>query len=132
MSIQKTSFPLLFDPDDLQHTHRGVTWGIKCWQPDFAGGSQVVYACVKKPGGWDSVETLDDGFDIHLNRDHGGDAMRWLTERLLPKLNAWLAVTFPAGAGEPAPDLKPFEMAHKMIGGLRIRPGTDGTLKAEV
>lgn len=137
MSIQRTGWPLVLDADDFQRIDRGVKWGIKF---HHAAGSdmQSVHIVWTIPGSAAKVETIDDGFDIHVFNDHGGDVIRWIKERLLPRLNAWLAKTFPANAtNTPAPPpvddgADKFSAAWVAVGRLQITQAPDGTLKASL
>lgn len=132
MSIQRTSFPLILDANDFQRTDRGIKWGIKCHEIPAFG--QAVYVVFPGADGSTRQEPLDDAFDIHVFNDHGGDVRRWFKERLIPKLNAWLAKTFPAIATDtdwqPVIVPGPLEQAHALIGQLVITQAADGTLKA--
>ncbi|MFN7883720.1 MAG: hypothetical protein ACK5PF_12005, partial [bacterium] len=56
-------------------------------------------------------------------------------ERLIPKLNAWLAKVFPPKAADddgftPVIGAGPLEEAHALIGKIVITVASDGTLKA--
>lgn len=132
MSIQRTGFPLVLDPNDFKRTDRGMTWGIKLHE--IASFGQMVYLVTTGLDGGQHVEPLDDQFDIRVTRDYGGDVRRWLTEFLLPKLNAWLGKTFPPQATDefvpPAIDATKFQQAHQLIGSILITVAPDGTLKA--
>lgn len=131
MSIQKTPFPLVLDANDFQRTDRGVKWGIK-FHEVVGMGAQAVHVVWSTAGGPQSVSTLDDSFDLRILRDYGGNVNRWLTEYLLPKLNAWLAKTFPPVAVDFVPvfDGSDFEKAFAAIGQIKITQAADGTLKA--
>jgi hypothetical protein len=133
MSIQRTAFPLILDANDFQRIDRGMKWGIKCHEiPAFGQAVYVVYTGID---GSQKQEALDDAFDIHVFSDHGGDVRRWLKERLIPKLNAWLAKVFPPKAADddgftPVIGAGPLEEAHALIGKIVITVASDGTLKA--
>jgi hypothetical protein len=133
MSIQRTGFPLILDANDFQRVDRGMRWGIKCHEIPAFG--QAVYLVYQGTDGSQKQEALDDAFDIHVFNDHGGDVLRWLKERLIPRLNAWLAKVFPPkAAGDdsfvPVIDAGPLEQAHALIGKIVITQAADGTLKA--
>jgi hypothetical protein len=133
MSIQKSAFPLVLDANDFQRTDRGVKWGIKCHEV-VGMGAQAVHLVWVPVGGSQTVETLDDSFDLRILRDYGGNVTRWLTEYLLPKLNAWLAKTFPpvADGFVPVFDGSDFEKAFTAIGQIKVIQAADGTLKASI
>ncbi len=133
MSIQKTGFPLVLDANDFQRIDRGVLWGIKCHEV-VGMGAQTVHLVYTPQGGSQKVETLDDSFDLRINRDYGGDVVRWLTEYILPKLNAWLVKTFPPvdDSWTPVIDSSDFEAAFAAIGRLKVTKAADGTLKASL
>lgn len=135
MSIQKSAWPLVLEANDFQRIDRGIKWGIKFHE--IVGFGQSVHLVYDNPiDGTQKVETLDDAFDIHVLQDHGGDVLRWLKERVLPKLNAWLAKMFPPKAADepwvPTVDATKFEEAWLAVGKLKITQAADGTLKAGV
>ena len=133
MSIQKTAFPLVLDSNDFQRLDRGVLWGIKLHEVTGMG-AQTVHLVYTPPGQSQKVETLDDSFDLRINRDFGGDVTRWLSDYILPKLNEWLAKTFPPvdDGFVPVFDSTDFEAAFAAIGRLKVTKAADGTLKASL
>lgn len=135
MSIQRTAWPLVLDANDFQRTDRGVKWGIK-FHEVTGMGAQTVHLVYTPAGGSQVVETLDDSFDLRINRDFGGNVIRWLTEYILPKLNAWLAKTFPPkAAGDdwtPVIDSSKLDEAFAAVGRIKITQAADGTLSASL
>jgi hypothetical protein len=136
MSIQRSPFPLVLDANDFQRTDRGVKWGIKFHE--IIGFGQAVYLVYPSSvDGTQKVETLDDAFDIHILQDHGGDVLNWIKNRIIPKLNAWLAKMFPPissdGEWTPAPpDATKFEEAWLAVAKIKFTTAADGTIKASV
>lgn len=127
MSIQSTGFPLVLQPNDFQRIDFGVKWGIKCQR--IAGFGEIVYVTWFDKYGTQFQETLDDAFDIHV-LEYEGDVIDWLKKYLLPRLNAWLAKTFKAGAVVEPDGL--FEQAHNAINSIKITVNADGTLTASL
>lgn len=137
MSIQTTAWPLVLEANDFQRIDRGIKWGIK-FHEAVGAGIQSVHIVWTLPGSPAKVETIDDGFDIHILQDHGGDVLDWIRKRLLPRLNAWLAKVFPANAtNTPAPPpvdegADKFTAAWAAVGRLQINQAPDGTLTASL
>lgn len=131
MSIQSTGFPLVLDANDFQRTDRGVKWGIKFHEiPQFG---QFIYVVYTTPEGIQKQESLEDSFDIVIETTYGGDVVRWLKERLIPRINTWLAKMFPKTGGVAAPTLTKFEQAFVETNRLlKITVNADGTIVASV
>jgi hypothetical protein len=93
--------------EDFVRTDRGITWGIKV--TDFGDILKVVSVCVREPGGtWTltgryapGLMMLDDGFDMHIPQHES--VIHWVRERIVPRLNLWLAAVFPPTDGHAPP-----------------------------
>jgi hypothetical protein len=135
MSIQRTAFPLVLDANDFQRIDRGMKWGIKLHET-ISMGVQSVHLVYVGVDGSQKVETLEDAFDLRINREFGGDVLKWLRDKILPKLNDWLTKTFPPTAIDdgftPVIDATDFEAAFAAISKIKITVNADGTLKASV
>lgn len=133
MGIQYKAFPLVMDADDFQRTDRQIKWGIKFHEVSGMG-AQTVHLVYTPVGGPQKNEVLDDQFDLRIHRDYGGDVTRWLKEFILPKINAWLAKTFPALDTGFVPDIpeSKIEEAFALVKLLKITVAADGTLKASL
>lgn len=137
MTVQNTMGPIIMGPNDFSRVDRGITWGIKCRD---IGGTQVVIVVAKQSdGSWvldPTMEShLDDSFDLRSSAP-GFNINNWLTEVLIPKLNAWLAKKFaPYTGGEvPPPQAASlFEEADLAINQLlRITVQPDNTIVASI
>lgn len=131
MTVKTAVGAPVFGPADFQRTDRGITWGIKV--TDLPGLTNVGVFLLKN-GVWVFGGTVEAHLDDDLPSSVagvGGSMTRWFNEILLPALNKWLKVTFPAIAGGVKPPvLTPAEQADKLIGALQIVTNADGTLTA--
>ena len=137
MTVRTHGYPT-FAQGDFYRTDRGITWGIKC--SDFEG-TQFVGIFIKQPdGSWgidESIDnTIDNAFDIEIGSYE--NVLDWFVKKLLPKLNAWLALMFPAlvdNSGNPVvpptTQLSKLAEADLLINTrLSIIQNPDGTLQA--
>lgn len=132
MTVQTSSGPIVVGPGDFQRTDRGITWAIKCRDIE---GTQFATILVKQDNGsWAVGGMVDDGFD--LTAKNYPTMIDWFKNVLLPRLNAWLAATFPAPTEGPTPEpvgATLLEQADHLINNrLLIRVNADGTLVAEL
>lgn len=132
MSIQTISGPITMDPStDFVRTTLGLTWGIKC---RIIGDVAVVMAVVKRGSEWVLDNgILDNSFD--LNIDKYSDTMSWLKQKLLPALNAWLALVFKAGVITPPTNTittRLIEADAMIFNLLKITVAADGTVVASL
>lgn len=135
MTVQTGPGAIIVAPDDFQRTDRGITWSIQC--REVGDGMQFVQTCIKGADGvwqWDSTGELDGGFETTTGWSMYGSVNEWLKQKMVPKLNSWLAVKFPAGAVPPPPPSgDPFAQADLAINTrLVITVAADGTLVASL
>jgi len=137
MTVQRTAGQFFIGPGDFIRTDRGITWAIFC--RDAADFGQFVGVLVRDSSGqWthdgSAEANLDDGFDTTLRLEEHPDVFEWFTSILIPRLNAWLAMKFPAltgGIAPPVPALTRIEQADQLIKTrLAITQNPDGTLTA--
>jgi hypothetical protein len=137
MTVQDTSgLPVLVQGKDFIRTDRGITWGIKC--RTIPVGQYVAVCTLQSNGTWNWDELpegmLESGFDTSTGYMNYASIMEWFTNKLLPKLNKWLAKKFPATNALPPPPaaLTPLEQADQLIQ-VRLKINVDpidGTLVA--
>jgi hypothetical protein len=138
MTVQRTGGQFFLEEGDFIRTDRGVTWAIFC--RDALDFGQFVGILVRDAAGqWthdgSREANLDDGFDVTQRLQEYPDVLDWFTKFLIPKLNAWLAMKFPAlGASAPPPaPLTRIEQADLLIKTrLQITVNSDGTLTASL
>ena len=125
----RTSGTLIVGAADFVRIDRGITWCIKVTD---ASEASFVAVFVKNGDAWASdplgESMLEPDFIGAVMKDYGGNVRAWFTGKLLPALNAYLRVKFPAAAGV---NLSAAEQADQMIGLIRIIIHADGTLTAE-
>lgn len=137
--------PLKVGAYDFQRVDRGLHWAIKfaCYE---VMGSMVVFIVKVAPNGVDVQEVLyqlDDGFDLNVGPNSQNKrymtVIEWFEKHFLPKLNEWLAKTFPpVAASEPVKD--PLAKAPTLLDDaellvkakLVVEQLPDGTLVAKV
>lgn len=103
MTIRTTPGPLALDSRDFQLTHDGVTVGLKLTYVQSPTGEIASLVVAEKEGaGWVLKEELMPDFSANLVKNM--TVSKWLTDLLLPKLNAWLAKRF---GSAPVPDWVP-------------------------
>jgi hypothetical protein len=135
MSIQTGGGPIRIDPDDAQMTYRGKTFAIKVRALSWV----VIIGCLRQADGtWTSEFDLTDdmfGSDVPGQPDpvaywiaHFGGADGFVREVIVPRLNTWLALLFPA-SDQP---LTPLEQVQVVLSGIKFKPQPDGTLNASV
>lgn len=109
MTIRTAAGPIVIDAGDFQFTHAGVTLGLKLTYSDTpVGRISSLYLAEKVGSEWKT----DKEYEMALEFDGELRALgvtRWITEKLLPKLNAWLAKRFASGpvTPDPVPDWVP-------------------------
>lgn len=134
MAIQTGPYPLVFDADDFVRIDRGVRWGIKFHR---VVGMVDTVVFVSEINGVQSREMFEQDFDDAMVK-YGGDVIRWIKEKLIPALNAWLAQLFkPQAAPSPTPAPAPaplpagkYEQAFVLSKGIKITVNADGTIIA--
>ena len=136
MTVQRIGGQFFIGPNDFIRTDRGITWAIFC--RDAADFGQFVGVLVRDSSGqWihdgSPEANLDDGFDTTPRLQEYPDVFEWFIKVLIPRLNAWLAMKFPAMTGGIAPpvQLTRIEQADQLINTrLSIAQKPDGTLVA--
>lgn len=97
-----TAFAL--DAGDFQFSYAGVTVGLKLSYYESPVGEIASASVVEKTGAeWVLKKELVGDFSAEVVKNMG--VSKWLTDLLLPRLNAWLAERF--GAPVPVPDWVP-------------------------
>ena len=128
----RVSPPITFTPgQDVMHTHRGVTFGIKVTD---TGEVNMVTLFERSGETWVVGVMLGDlGWIDECKASFGGDVKAWFKARALPKLQSWLAQRFPATTAPPPPPKGPSEeLDQYLIGFLRLNPQPDGRLTAHL
>lgn len=114
-------------PEDLQVAYRGVTAAVKCVQ---VNESFEILACIKKNDTWLVSSKLysDTLSSLELAVKKRGDAVSWVKDGLLPKINEWLGALFPPNKVAEVSAVA-IEI-DRAVSGIRFIAHADGTLVA--
>lgn len=122
MTVQTAGDKVIMTDADFSTTIEGLTWGVKCRE---VAGIQFIFIVEKQGDVWVATTALDDAFDTRQGQYD--DMLKYIREYLLPRLNAWLKTKF--GSGK---QLTKFEQVDKLLLGLKITLGSDGTYVASI
>ena len=140
MSVHTTG-PLQVTADDLQITHRNRTIAIKVI--DWGVSTPFLAVVERKNSAWVAdyiVRSFDDRNDgipgamYEKEIAEDGGVLNWIKKRLIPEINATLAIMFPPGVTPPPTGDLPATLVGIDAGlqSLKWAPQADGTLRVTV